>query len=188
MTTDASLTGWGATFEGRAVNGIWPSELTHAHINYLELMAVFLALKHFLPLLMDKHVLLKSDNSMVVVVYVNRQGGTRSLQLHRLARKILLWSSSRLGSLRATHVAQVLNRGVDLMSRGNPLFGEWKLHPQVVAQVFQRYGQAAVGLFASQENAHCPLYFSLTDANAPLGVDALAHPEMVALWAWPVKG
>ena len=185
MTTDASLTGWGAVLEGRAVNGVWPSELAQAHINYLELLAVFLALKHFAQLLRDKHVLLKSDNT-TVVAYINRQGGTRSLRLHRLARKVIIWSSSRLGSLRATHVAGVLNRGADLLSRGNPLFGEWKLHPQVVFQVFQRYGQAAVDLFASQENAQCPLYFSLSDVEAPLGVDALAHPwPDVLLYAFP---
>ncbi|XP_027146580.1 uncharacterized protein LOC113748120 [Larimichthys crocea] len=185
ITTDASMTGWGATFKGRAVNGTWSAELAQAHINYLELMAVFLALKHFLPHLRGQHVLVKSDNS-TVVAYVNRQGGTRSSRLHKLAQKIILWSVSRLGSLRATHVAGVLNRGADLMSRGNPLFGEWKLHPQVVSQLWQRYGRAAVDLFASRENAHCQLYFSLTEEDAPLGVDALAHPwPNVLLYAFP---
>ena len=72
------------------------------------------------------------------------------------------------------------------MSRGNPLFGEWKLHPQVVSQLWQRYGRAVVDLFASRENAHCQLYFSLTEDDAPLGVDALAHlwPN-VLLYAFP---
>lgn len=57
---DTSMTGWGATFKGRAVNGIWSAELAQVHINYLELMAVFLALKHFLPHLRGQHVLVKS--------------------------------------------------------------------------------------------------------------------------------
>ncbi|KAL7864410.1 hypothetical protein AOLI_G00158300 [Acnodon oligacanthus] len=108
--------------------------------------------------------------------HINRQGGTHSLQLHRLTRKLLLWCGMRFLSLRATHVPGVLNRGADLLSRGNPLYGDWRLHPQVVTQLWQRYGQAAVDLFASRENAHCPLYFSLLDGNAPLSVDALAHP------------
>ncbi|XP_060750593.1 uncharacterized protein LOC132862550 [Tachysurus vachellii] len=185
LTTDASLKGWGATLMGRTVNGAWPPQLVHEHINYLELLAVWLALKHFLSFLRGRHVLVKTDNT-TVVAYINRQGGTRSLQLHRLATKLIVWCDTRLLSLRATHVPGILNRGADLLSRGNPLYGEWKLHPQVVSQIWQRYGQAAVDLFASRENAHCPLYFSLVDANAPLGVDALAHrwPD-VLLYAFP---
>ncbi|XP_034564504.1 uncharacterized protein LOC117830473 [Notolabrus celidotus] len=185
MTTDASLSGWGATLSGRTVNGTWSPRLAQAHINVLELWAVFLALQHFLQFIQGHHVLVKTDNS-TVVAYINRQGGTRSLQLHTLARKMIMWSSTRLLSLRATHVPGVLNRGADLLSRGNPLYGEWTLHPQVVEQIWQRYGRAAVDLFASRENAQCPLYFSLSEVNAPLGMDALAHPwPDVLLYAFP---
>lgn len=185
LTTDASLSGWGATLSGRTVNGTWGPHLTSLHINVLELWAVFLALKHFIPHIQGQHVLVKTDNA-TVVAYINRQGGTRSLRLHKLAQKLILWSSTRLLSLRATHVPGALNRGADLLSRGNPLYGEWVLHPQVVEQIWQKYGQAAVDLFASQENTKCPLYFSLVDAGAPLGVDALAHPwPDVLLYAFP---
>ncbi|GAA6100206.1 uncharacterized protein LOC124386150, partial [Tachysurus ichikawai] len=85
MTTDTSLKGWGATLMGRAVNGTWPPQLMHKHINYLELLAVWLALKHFLSFLKGRHVVVETDNS-TVVAYINRQGGTCSLQLHRLAK------------------------------------------------------------------------------------------------------
>ncbi|KAL6471402.1 hypothetical protein MHYP_G00200520 [Metynnis hypsauchen] len=57
VTSDASLSGWGATHEGRSVNGVWDPHLRSAHINYLELLAVFLALKLFLPYLAGHHVL-----------------------------------------------------------------------------------------------------------------------------------
>lgn len=185
ISTDSSLVGWGATYEGRCVSGRWPPHLQDAHINYLELMAVLLALKHFLPLIRGQHVLVRSDNT-TTVAYINRQGGTRSLCLHRLAHRLLTWSASRFLSLRATHIPGALNSGADLLSRGNPLYGEWTLHPQVVKQIWQRYGEAAVDLFASRENAHCPLFFSLTDDSAPLGVDALAHQwPNVLLYAFP---
>ncbi len=49
ITTDASMTGWGAGFEGRPVSGEWKEEFLSWHINCLELRAVFLALKNFLP-------------------------------------------------------------------------------------------------------------------------------------------
>ncbi len=49
ITTDASMTGWGAGFEGRPASGEWKEEFLSWHINCLELRAVFLALKYFLP-------------------------------------------------------------------------------------------------------------------------------------------
>lgn len=185
ITSDSSLTGWGAVHEGRSVNGTWPIRLRRAHINYLELLAVFLALKHFLPFLQGSHVLVRSDNS-TTVAYINRQGGTRSLRLHKLAHSIIIWSSAHFPSLRATHVPGRLNTGADLLSRGNPVYGEWVLNRQVVRQVWERYGQASVDLFASRANAQCPLFFSLAHDDAPLGVDALAHPWPNALlYAFP---
>ncbi len=49
ITTDAPLQGWGATHEGRIVNGVWAPHLQFTDINSLELLAVSLALRHFLP-------------------------------------------------------------------------------------------------------------------------------------------
>ncbi len=42
--TDASAKGWGATFNGLAVSGVWTGPQLHWHINCLELLAVHLAL------------------------------------------------------------------------------------------------------------------------------------------------
>ncbi len=91
--------------------------------------------------------------------------------------------------------------GVDLLSRVNPRHGEWTLHPQVVGQLWKRFGRVAEDLFASHENSHCPLFFLLTrdghtvilshtdcpelageivagGANAALGRPALASPAV----------
>ncbi|XP_075959924.1 LOW QUALITY PROTEIN: uncharacterized protein LOC142963104 [Anarhichas minor] len=85
LTTDASLSGWGATMLGRTVNGTWDPRQAQMHVNLLELWAVFYALKHFQTFLQGRHVLVKTDNT-TVVAYINRQGGTRSLQLHKVAQ------------------------------------------------------------------------------------------------------
>ncbi len=58
--------------------------------------------------------------------------------------------------------------------QGNPQV--WRLHPLTVNMIWSVFGRAEVDLFASAENTHCPLFYSLT--HAPLGVDALAH-------SWP---
>lgn len=68
-----------------------------------------------------------------------------------------------------------MNRGADLLSRGNPLYGEWKLNMEVVGQIWSIYGRATVDLFGSQDNTQCPLFFSLKDQSVPLGIDSLAH-------------
>ena len=185
VTTDASLSGWGGLYEGLSVRGRWSSALQQSHIHFLELSAVFLTLKHFLPYLRGHHVLVRTDNT-TTVSYINRQGGLRSRRLYTLARKLILWSSCRLLSLRATHVPGALNSGADLLSRGGPVYGEWRLLPEVVDQIWTRYGQAVVDLFASKENAQCALFYSIHGRDAPLGIDALAHvwPQEL-LYAFP---
>ncbi|KAL3976218.1 tctex1 domain-containing protein 2 [Sarotherodon galilaeus] len=185
VSTDASLRGWGALCEGASVRGIWSTAQRQLHINHLELLAVFLALKHFRPVLEGQHVLVRTDNS-TVVSYINRQGGTRSLPLLKLSRSLLLWCSVHFLSLRATHVPGHLNLGPDLLSRGGPLVREWRLHPLIVAQIWDLFGKAQIDLFASRVNTHCPLFFSIIDHDAPLGLDALAHqwPD-VLLYAFP---
>ncbi|KAL0173812.1 hypothetical protein M9458_029780, partial [Cirrhinus mrigala] len=76
LATDASLTGWGAVMNGHLAHGLWSGHQLTWHINCLEMLAVFLALKHFLPDLRDCHVLVRTDNTSVVS-YINHQGGLR---------------------------------------------------------------------------------------------------------------
>ena len=184
ITTDASLTGWGATHEGRTARGVWDVGMQTSHINYLELMAVLLAMKHFLPFISNCHVLIRTDN-VTAMAHVNRQGGLRSLALHTLAHRLIVWSDKHRKLVRATHVPGVQNRGADLLSRGACHYREWSLHPAVVAQIWDRFDQPQVDLFASEENTKCPLFFSIRGAT-PLGLDALAHSwPRVLLYAFP---
>ncbi|KAL0147294.1 hypothetical protein M9458_057396 [Cirrhinus mrigala] len=78
LATDASLTGWGAVMSGHPARGLWSGHQLTWHINCLEMLAVFRALKHFLPDLRDRHVLVRTDNT-AVVSYINHQGGETPL-------------------------------------------------------------------------------------------------------------
>ncbi len=89
ITTDASLLGWGAVFEGRMAYGVWSGKYLTWHINGLELRAVHLALTHFLPFLTHSRVIVRTDN-MAVVSHINCQGGSWSCTLKRHARQLLL--------------------------------------------------------------------------------------------------
>ncbi len=107
--TDASATGWGATYNGQAVSGVWTGPQRHWHINCLELLAVYLALGRLKGPLRGKHVLVRTNNT-ATVAYINNQGGLRSPRMSQLARHLLLWSQKHLRSLRAIHIPGVLNR------------------------------------------------------------------------------
>ncbi|KAI2645059.1 Retrovirus-related Pol polyprotein from transposon 17.6 [Labeo rohita] len=101
LATDASLTGWGAVMSGHPARGLWSSRHLTWHISCLEMLAVFRALKHFLPDLIGHHVLVRTDNTAV----------------------------DKLLSLRAVHVPGHLNMGADILSRQGLRPGEWMLHP-----------------------------------------------------------
>ncbi|KAL0199390.1 hypothetical protein M9458_007930, partial [Cirrhinus mrigala] len=135
-------------------------------------------------MLRGEHVLVRTDN-MAMVAYINHQGGLRSRRMSQLARHLLLWSLKWLKSLRAVHIPGELNRAADVLSRQHTLPGEWRLHPQVVQLIWNRFGEAQIDLFASPESAHCQLFYSLT--KAPLGTDALAHswPRGLIKYAFP---
>ncbi len=175
VTTDASSTGWGATCNGQAASGLWTGPRLLWHINCLELWAVHLALRQFRPLLLGKHVLVRTDNT-AAVSYINRLAGIRSHRMSQLARHLLLWSHTQFKSLRAVHIPGQLNRAADALSRQITFPGEWRLHAETIRLIWSRFGEAQVDLFASPESSHCQLYFSLTEG--PLGTDALAH-------SWP---
>ena len=179
VTTDASLLGWGAVCLGRSARGVWRPPWKGSHINVLELQAVVLALREFLPWIRGKHVLVRSD-SVTAIFYINHQGGTRSEGCLRVAESVLLLARDQLLSIRASHIPGVLNTAADLLSRGGPLPGEWRLHPEVVEEIWRRFGRAEVDLFASEETAHCRVWVSEEE-------DALAQewPEDCLLYAFP---
>ena len=68
MKTDSSLTGWGALIVGteKQTKGLWTEEEKRYHINYLELLAVFLGLKALLNQVTDSHIRIMTDNTTTV--------------------------------------------------------------------------------------------------------------------------
>ena len=86
--TDASKEGWGAHLNEHTARGTWSLPESKLHINYIELKAVFLALKEFQDLCSKKVVLVAIDNT-TVVSYINKEGGMRSGSLCALLWRIL---------------------------------------------------------------------------------------------------
>ncbi len=202
VTTDASSTGWGATCNGQAASGLWTGPRLLWHINCLELWAVHLALRQFRPLLLGKHVLVRTDNT-AAVSYINRLGGIRSHRMSQLARHLLLWSHTQFKSLRAVHIPGQLNRAADALSRQLTFPGEWRLHPETIRLIWSRFGEAQVDLFASPESSSWPRAYTqvcvspseptCTDTvqaqggrgAGPAGCAPLAHPDLVSRTHFP---
>ena len=78
----------GRSLDEHTARGTWSLPESKLHINYLGLLAVFLALKEFQDLCSNKIVLVATD-STTVVSYVNKEGGMRSGPLCALLWRIL---------------------------------------------------------------------------------------------------
>ncbi len=169
LATDASLTGWGAVMSGHPARGLWSGHHLTWHINCLEMLAVFRALKHFLPDLRNHNVLVRTDNT-AVVSYINHQGGLRSRPLCKLAHQILVWSQDKFLSLRAVYIPGHLNVGADILSRQGPRPGEWRLHPEVVKQIWRVFWPGTGGSVCdSSDIALSPLVLSDSSGSAGAG-------------------
>ena len=71
--TDASKSGWGAT-DGNNTKGEKWLENQEYHINYLELKAIFLAVRAYQRYWRgNRHIQIKSDNT-AAIAYVNNMG------------------------------------------------------------------------------------------------------------------
>ena len=84
---DVSTQGWGVSCEGMRTGGPWtPSKKTH-HINYLELLAGFLAMKSFADNHCTISILLLLDK-ITMIGYLNRMKGAHSGVLSERALEI----------------------------------------------------------------------------------------------------
>ena len=72
LTTDALESGWGAHLDDIFLAGTWSPAEQLLHINHLELLAVLKTLQSLNRKVANCHILVKSDNS-IVVSYLNRQ-------------------------------------------------------------------------------------------------------------------
>ena len=174
IVTDASLKGWGAHWEDQTVSGVW-SDQESAHINALEMRAVLLALQHWLPLLQNKRILIRSDN-IATVQYINKQGGTISPRLCHLAVELWQLASQNGIWLVAAHIKGESNTIADSLSRGKTKipWSEWSLCPLVTQQIFAIFGTPNIDLFASRHNHKLPTYCSWDLDPSSLARDSLS--------------
>ena len=114
--SDASLSGWGAFCDGVRTGGPWTKADKGKHINELEVMAAFFALKSFASLSRKIAIRIFIDNT-TAICYINKGGGTRSSNLTMMANQINKWCESKSISLEAVYLPGKLNVIADEESR-----------------------------------------------------------------------
>ncbi|XP_034260139.2 uncharacterized protein LOC132711049 [Pantherophis guttatus] len=160
VTSDASLTGWGAHLGAQVVQGQGSQVEAKFSINWLELRAVHLALRHFQDILLHQHVLVLTDN-VTTKAHINREGGTQSRSLLKEMDNLFSWVENHLVSVRAEHILGASNVRADWLSQTQLDPSEWMLHPDLFRELVKKFGQPSVDLFACPDNAQLPK-FSLT--------------------------
>lgn len=174
LFTDSSSYGWGATLSsGEFISGSWSCEEKSFHINFLELKAVYLAILHFLPILKNKKVSIRSDNS-TTVYYINKMGGTHSKSLCLLA--ISLWSILKENAIScsSSHISGIDNKAADFFSRysHNHEFGIIQNSFQILKDMIPF--SLSLDLFASKYNNKLDNYCSIFDDPNCFRIDAFS--------------
>ena len=113
---DASQTGCGATYGNNPTEGKW-LENQEDHINYLELKAIFLAIRDYQRYWRgNRHIQMKSDNT-IAIAYVNNMGAIVSEKCNDLSKQIWdLYISENIW-ISAVHIPGKQNTIIDFMSR-----------------------------------------------------------------------
>ena len=184
--TDASLKGWGIICEEASWSGSWNRE---AHINWLELRVILIALQVMRSRLQNKTVCFFIDNT-TAVAYLNRQGGTHSLALLRLTFRIWKLAEQLKVMIIPRHIAGQRNVLADLASRkGQVLPAEWSLTPQAWDWMVSQspWGGPSIDLFANRWNHQLPRYGSPCPDNQATLIDAMeaTWPQEEILFAFP---
>ena len=185
LFTDASNIGWGVQWNALMVSGVWPTTKKTLHINVLKLEAIHRAMLHWLRKLIGLTDLIASDNS-TVVSYINKQGRTRSIQLCRRTKKLLLMCQANQIVLRARHIPGRLNVLADILLRPSQMSGtEWSLHPSVFRALTRERRIPFLDLFATRWNHKLPLFVSPVPDPLVMAVDVnVMSMSWNAQWAY----
>ncbi|KAH9645108.1 hypothetical protein HF086_005653 [Spodoptera exigua] len=157
--SDASLSGWGAHCDGQSTGGSWSEWERQQHINYLELLAAYFALRSFASTLENCEILLRIDNT-TAIAYINRMGGVQYPKLNRIAQQIWQWCENKNIWIFASYIKSKENKEADFESRNFNVDTEWELSHKIFNSIVKKFGQPNIDLFASRLNHKCPKYVS----------------------------
>ena len=165
-------TGGGTVCGPQSTGGLWTSDEKPHHINYLELLAVFVGLKALCNSHRNGHIRLKIDNTTAVAV-INHMGRSHSGHLNELCKEIWDWCIARNLWISAGHIAGKANVEADLESRQKQTITEWILNTTLFSQSLKTLQFAPDNdLFASRLNKQLPDYVTYRPDPESIAIDA----------------
>lgn len=175
LSTDASNSGWGGVLSsGSVASGTWSREDATLHINVLELKAIYLSISHFNSELKNSSVSILSDN-MSAVTYVNKFGGTHSVQMCNLAVNIWKFCLQNEIICSATYIPGVENSMADYLSRHNSCSPEFSLCQTSFNEILRiLHINPTIDMFASFDNYKLNCYVSLFPDHNAFKIDAFS--------------
>ena len=175
IESHASNMGWRAARQGEhQTGGRWSREEALHHINYLELLAAFLALQCFAKHCHNMTIQMRLD-SVTAVTYINKLGGTHSPLLCQLVLTIWDWCLQREIFLLAEQLSGKDNVVVDQESRSMKDRCDWMLNPVVFNQIQLQMGTLEINLFAPRLTKQLPSFYSWRPDPEAQGTDAFCQ-------------
>lgn len=186
ITTDASKKGWGAVYNGLSTGGLWTNDEASLHINLLELKAIQFGLCSYLDKMHDEHIRIRTDNT-TSVSYVNNLGGVKSIECHKIVKRIWEWAIERNNFLSAVHLPGSENLLADKASRIFDENTEWEIDDNIFDYVCETYGKFDVDLFASRINNKLEPYVAWKPDPRAIFIDAFSEPwhKFTNFYAFP---
>ena len=173
ITSDASLIGWGAVHNVEKFGGRWSNSEAENHINVLEIMAVWLALKSVCKEHRCKHIQVRCDNSCLVA-YLNAMGGVKSEKCNSLAKLIWFWCIERDLWLSVTHVCGIENEADESRRQFNDTL-EWLIDKSIFRELVQIWQTPNIDMLASRLNCQMDKYVSWKRDPDALWMDAFSR-------------
>lgn len=182
LTTDASRSGWGA-WVSRPDNpedtlahtwGFWAQEEQNRSSNWREATATLLGLRTFHQLLRGHSLKVRTDNQANVAA-INHMG-TSVPALCAIAKDTHLLAKDLGITLRAQHLPGLRNDWADRLSRTAKDSTDWKLHPDLFAQLCRHWFRPTIDLFATRVNRQVPRFYSYRPDPDALATDAFLQP------------
>jgi len=188
--TDASQVAWGAHMDNLVLSNRWQPHDMGKHINVLELKAVRFALEQWAANSPAGTKWLVFTDNTTVVAHINKQGGTRSLDLSLESEALIRFAYSRKILIKARHLPGKRNVFADALSRPDRILGtEWMLCPAVFQQLCRVFGAPNIDLFATSRNTQLPVFFSPLPESEALATDAISQKwDGMSGYAYPPTG
>jgi len=184
ITTDASLSGWGAHMGTNCTRGFWSHEEAKLHINILELKAICYSLQAFANDKSNCRILIRSD-STTAISYINKYGGTRSCINHCIAKLIWQWCERRNIFIHASYISTKANILADKLSRSLIESTDFKLKRSVFKKITGIFGVPKLDLFASPLTSQCDRFVSWFPQPGAQAIDAFTIPWKEFYYAFP---